>query len=502
MSRFGVCPFIAFLMTALVAVAPAALAAEEPDTTTTDEQAKEKEEEAKRLAELQAKLMAVDLVVRAQATNVLTVGDRALIVLAVRDTYRGATARTAVYAETAKDNAAGLQDHSAVWLLKATDNPRHFTLDGPDAILDLKDAEDVVKALEAVTYAALGDLKLAVALDKPTQKRDEPIRLTWTIENPSGKPLVVAEPDGWGAMLGITLSVQPAEHDESGPITVLEIKPGARALPATRALSSAGDVRFRTLDPTRPKISGTVSLLRLVSGFSEGDFARAPTLPAGTATLTLTADTTPVGGLPGIILPRGTLLGRLDGEALTFQVTDETMTDADEAKAIVARVAGVDDVDKALKSDDEKERARVLDAVTDYACPPLLPLLDELLASRDQPLQAAACNALLMWARHPAVVQARPLEKRLESAPIGEELSLIARTASEIAEVQQDPTMIPLLLRFLADEHIDRVSKQRMVLSMAAIAGLTVDETNLDEAAFTIKDWVEKNPDKVKRPEQ
>ena len=62
--------------------------------------------------------------------------------------------------------------------------------------------------------------------------------------------------------------------------------------------------------------------------------------------------------------------------------------------------------------------------------------------------------------------------------------------------------MIPLLLRFLGDEHIDRVSKQRMVLSMSAIAGLTVDETDLKEAAFVIKNWVEKNPDKVKHPEQ
>jgi hypothetical protein len=494
MSRLGMRLLIACL-TVLPAVAATAFAVEEADTTTA-EQPKEDQQDAKRLAELQARLMAVDLVVRAEATNVLTVGDRALVVLAVRDTYRGATARTAIYAETAKEHAAGLQDRKAVWLLKATDDPRHFILDGPDTILELKDAEDVVKALETVTYAALEDLKLTVALDKPAYKRDEPIRLTWTLENPAGKPVVIAEPDGWGAMFGAALTVQPAEHDESGPLTVLDIKPGTRALPAT------SDTRFRTLDPTRPKISGSVSLLRLVSGFSGSDYARAPTLPAGTATVTLTADTSQVGKLPGIVLPRGTLLGRLESEALSFEVTGETMADADEAKAIVARIAGVDDVDKAIQSDDAKERARALDAVTDYACPPLLPLLEELLASRDQALQAAACNALLMWARHPAVVRARPLEKRLEAAPIGEELSLIARTASEIAEVQDDASMIPLLLRFLGDEHIDRVSKQRMALSMAAIAGLSLDETNLDEAAFTIKEWVEKNPDRVKHPEE
>jgi hypothetical protein len=243
-------------------------------------------------------------------------------------------------------------------------------------------------------------------------------------------------------------------------------------------------------------------LLRLVSGFNSGDYSRLPTLPAGTATITLTADTAPVSGLPGIVLPRGTLLGRLESEPLTFEITADAMSDPDEAKALVARAAGIEDVDLAVKSDNEKERTPALKAIVDYACPPLLPTLEALLASRDQTLQAAACEAMIMWARHPAIVQARPLEKRLEAAPIGEELSLIASTAAEICEVQHDATMIPLLLRFLGDEHIDRVSKQRMVLSMAAIAGLTVDETDLDAAAFTIKEWLEKNPDEVKPPRE
>ncbi|MBN1918009.1 MAG: hypothetical protein JW889_08885 [Verrucomicrobia bacterium] len=481
-------------LAALLAVVPAALAVEQAETAMTDEQAEADELEAQRLDELRAKLMAVDLVVRAEVTNVLTVGDRALLVLAVHDTYRGATARLAIYAETAKEFGAGLQDYKGVWLLRTTDNPRHFALDGPEALLDLKDAEDVSKALETVTYATLADLKLTVALDKPVTMRDEPIRLTWTIENPSGKPLVIAQPDGWAAMFGITLTVQPPDGEDR-PITVLDVKAGARPLPRS------ADVWFRTLDPTRPKVSGTVSLLRLVSGFNGGDYSRLPTLPAGTATITITADTTPVNELPGIVLPRGTLLGRLDSAPLTFEITAESIADLDEAKAIATRMAGVENLDEAIKSNSEKDRARALQAVVDYACPPLLPIIEGLLATRDQVLQAAACEALLMWARHPAVVNARPLEKRLEAAPIGEELSLIASTASEIAEVQHDPSMIPLLLRFLGDEHIDRVSKQRMALSMAAIAGLTVDETELDEAAFTIKQWVEKNPDKVKRPE-
>ncbi len=487
MSPLSLRPFIAALLAALMLTLSAAALA-------TEATGKEDEEAAKRRAELQARLLAADLVVRAKVSNILVVGDKALVVLGMRETFRGATPRKAIYAETAKQDAAGHDEQEAIWLLNATDDPRRFTLEGPEAILDIERADEVTKALEAVEYATLGDLTFTVSLDKKTYKLDEPIRLTWTIKNPTENPIVIAVPEGWGMMLGTSLKRSSAEAGKS-VVTVLDIKPNSTAMRLDAEPS------FRTLDATQTRITGTVSLLRLITSYSDQERRSLPTLEPGGHQVTLFGDTSQLAKLPGIAIPKSAALGRLNTERVSFEITFDRLSTLDEAKALVARLAGVEDLDEALKSDDAEIRARALKAVRDYACPALLPLLEELLRSDDPEVQTAACSAIAMWARHPAIIKARPFAGRLESAPIGEELSLIARTAADVAEAQKDATMIPLLVRFLGDEHVNRVSKQSIVLSIGTIAGLEINETDLDEAEAIIERWVKKHPEKVTPPE-
>ncbi len=495
MSRFVFRQLMACLVSYAVLMVPgASLAANDRSGRDASGDRTDEQDKAARLAELQAQLFAADLVVRAKVANVVTVGGKAVVVLVVIKTFRGATPRKAIYAETAKQDAAGLDEREAVWLLNAMDDPRRFTLEGPEAILDIERADEVTKALEAVEYATLDDLTFTVSFDKKTYKLDEPIRLTWTIENPTEKPIVIAVPEGWVMMLGISLKRRSAEANKSVE-TVLDIKPNSTEMRLDAESS------FRTLDATRPQITGTVSLLRLIASYSDQERRSLPTLEPGGHQVTLFADTSQLAKVPGIAIPKSAALGWLNTERLSFEIASDRLSTLDEAKTLVARLAGVEDLDEALKSDDSEVRSRAIGAVRDYACPALLPLLEELLRSNDPEIQAAACSAIAMWARHPAIIKARPFAGRLESAPIGEELSLIARTAADVAEAQKDATMIPLLLRFLGDEHVNRVSKQSIVLSIGAIAGLEINETDLDEAEATIMRWVKKHPEKVTPPE-
>jgi hypothetical protein len=467
--------FAQLLAAAVLGSSVAALAGQTPD----DEA---KKEEAKRLAELQARLLGADLVVRARVANVLPVGDEVLVVLGVRETFRGATARRAIYVETAKANAAGLEGQEALWLLKATDDPRHFLLDGPDAILEVERAGQITKALEAIEYASLDQLKLTVALDKGAYKLDEPIRLTWTIENPTEKPIVIAVPRVWGAGLGISLKSAAPQGK-----TILSLGPRSRA-------GNEGQFSFHTLMGEHRSVTGTASLLRLVAGHRQADAAaEGSLLPPESYVLKLSSDTTGAAGNPDVAVPKEAALGSLESSELAFEVTAASLSSPDEAKALIAQFAGVEDIEKALESDDAGIRARAIEAVRDYACPALLPLLAKMLRSDDAEAQAAACSAITMWARHPAVVAARPFEELLEKAPIGKDLSVIARAAADVAEAQQDATMIPLLLRYLYDEKINTVSKQSIALSIGAIAGLDINESDLDEATATIARWVKEH---------
>jgi hypothetical protein len=105
-----------------------------------------------------------------------------------------------------------------------------------------------------------------------------------------------------------------------------------------------------------------------------------------------------------------------------------------------------------------------------------------------------------MWARHPTIIKAGPFAELLEDLDV-QNPSLIARTAADLAEAQNDATMVPLLLKALKSEKINKVSRQSIALSIGAIAGLEIDETDLDEAVAVIENWVEKHPEEVTPPE-
>jgi hypothetical protein len=465
-----------------------AWAAEDGESGATDAE-KQKQDEAKRLDELRPRLFAADLVVQASVTNVLPVGDKAIIVLAVREMFRGATARKAIYAETTQAAAAQIGQREAVWLLKSTDGDRHYTLDGPDDVLDAERAADVVKALETAAYATLSDLKLTVTLDKGAYRPDEPIRITWTIDNPTNNPIEVAEPTDWGIMLGLLLK-------GSTPDDTTALEPVVEIVPNTLTQREPTTV-FRTLDPTRPNIHGSASLLRLVSSFSGKQRRGRPWLNPGRQELTLRADTSKVTEIPGVAVPKGAALGELRSEPVTFVITEGEPLSLDEAKALVAGFAGVDDLDQAIKSNDLVTRARTLQALVDYACPALLPLYEQMLRADDPIDRAVACSAITMWACHPAIVQARPFANLIDELPLDADLSLIARSIADVAEAQNDITAMPLLLRLMRVETVDTVSKRSVAISAAAIAGLQIDETNLEEAESIVKNWIEKHPDEV-----
>jgi hypothetical protein len=451
------------------------------------------QEAAKRLAALQAQLLAADLVVHARVTNILATGDTAVLVLGVHETFRGATARKAVYVELEKEKAAGLDERDAVWLLKATDDPRRFALDGLGSILDAERADEIKAALASIEYAALDDLTFTVSLDKDTYKLDEPIRLTWTIENPTDKPIVIAVPEVWGAGFGITLGQAKAEGG-AGAGAMLDVAPRAHAE------QHEGRFTFATLSATRPQVSGSFSLLRLVSSYSE---AAAPVsgslLPAGRYRLKVSLDTTGAVRAPDVSVPKEARLGALQTPEFAFEVADTPFTSLDEAREALRVIAGVERLDGALKTTPPEAHARLLVAVRDYSCPALLPFLDELLRSEDSELQAAACQAVAMWARHPAVIEARPFAKLLADEDVPGR-SLIARTAADMAETQKDATMIPVLLEALGDERVNKVSRQSIALSLGAIAGLEIDPDDLDAAVAAIENWVKANPDRVAPP--
>ncbi len=447
-------------------------------------ESEDEQDRAARAAELRARLLAADLVVQAKVVNVVSVGGNAVVVLEVSKTYRGATARTTIYAETPKEHATDLADREAIWLLKATNDPRRFVLDGPASILAVERAADVAELLDNVTYATLDDLVFTVSLDKKTYKLDEPIRLTWSIENPTKDPIVIAEPEGWGAALGLVLTPRTRGADDTG--AVLEIKPAARP-------EADATARFRTLDPTRHKIGDSESLLRLVAVYGNAEQLTPPTLEPGKYELTLRADTSDI-ATDDATTPKEAALGALATDPITFRVAEDDPFTLDEAKALLADVAGIEDIDTAVTSDDSKLRARALAAVQDYACPALLPLYEQMLRAENADTRAAACRAITMWARHPTVVEAKPFADLIDDLPLDADLSAIARAAADVAEAQGDTTMVPVLLRFIQVETVTEVSKRSVVLSIAQITGLDLDETDLEESETLVKDWIQRHP--------
>jgi hypothetical protein len=436
-----------------------------------------------RAAELRAQLFAADLVVQAEVANVVEVGDEAIVVLEVNETFRGATARKTIYAETPRDVAAELADREAIWLLKATDDPRRFVLDASASTLPVERAGEITEVLEHVTYATLDELAFTISLDKKTYKLDEPIRLTWSIENPTKEPIVIAEPENWGAALGLILAPRTRGGDETD--VVLEIKPGTKH-------EADATARFRTLDPRRPAIGGTASLLRLIAAYGDAEQRTLPALEPGKYELTVRADTSHV-AKDDAATPNEATLGALAAEPITFRVAEDDPFTLDEAKALLADAAGVEDIDAAIASDDPKRRNRALVAVEDYACPALMPLYEQMLRSDDDATRAAACRAITTWARHPAVVEANPFTDLIDELPLRADLSDIARAAADVAEAQGDTTMIPVLLRFIQVETVNDVSKRSVVLSVAQLTGLELDETDLEEAETLIKDWIERH---------
>jgi len=472
-SRLRLHVFIAWLVGCAILMLPAASRATEDER-----------DDAAREAELRAQLFAADLVVQAKAANIVGVGGSAVVVLEVSKTFRGATARTTIYAETAKEHAAELADREAIWLLKATVDPRRFVLDGPASILPVERVAEVADVLENTTYAMLNDLTFTVWLDKKTYKLDEPICLTWSIENPTNNPIVIAEPEGWAAALGLVLTPRTRGADDTG--AVLEIKPGTKP-------QADSTPRFRTLDPVRPTIGGTASLLRLVVTYGNAEQRTLPTLDPGKYELALRADTSHI-TKDDAGTPKEAALGALATEAVTFRVAEDDPFTLNEAKALLAGVAGVEDIDAAIASDDAELRARALIAVEDYACPALLPLYEQMLRSHDADVRAAACRAITMWARHSSVVESRPFADLIDDLPLKADLSDIARAAADVAEAQSDTTMIPVLLRFIQVDTVNEVSKRSVVLSIAQITGLELDETDLEEAETLIKDWIERHP--------
>ena len=466
----------------------------------------EEEEAAKKLAELQQKLLAADLVVRAKVANTLAAGDKAVIVLSVRETFRGATARKAIYVETSKETATDLDDKETIWFLRATADPRRFTLAGPSSILDAERADEIKTAFEKIEYAALDDLKFTVSLDKETYKLDEPIRLTWTIENRTDKPIVIAVPETWGAglaigLIGLSQGQVPLDTGDIhiargiGDDTVL-------LLPAdSDAARHGARFTFATLGAGRREELGTASLLRLVRSYGETkEHPSGSLLGPGRYMLRLAIDSTGAAEPDDALAPAEARLGSLDSDRILFDVGDERLDSLDDAKSILAKLAEVDDVDTSIESSNAGTRARLLEAVRDYSCPALLPLLQTMLRADDLKVQAAACDALLMWARHPTIIKARPFAELLEDLDV-QNPSLIARTGADLAEAQNDATMVPLLLKALKNEKINKISRQSIALSIGAIASLEIDETDLDEAVAVIENWVEKHPEQVNPPE-
>ncbi len=463
----------------------------------------EEEEAARKLAELQEKLLAADLVVRAKVANTLAAGDTTVIVLGVRETFRGATPRKAIYVETTRETAAGLDDKEAIWLLDATDDPRRFTLEGPSSILDAERADEIKTALDKIEYASLDDLKFTVSLDKKTYKLDEPIRLTWTIENPTDKPIVIDMPTlkgDWGVTLGVSLN--RLDGKEKRPI--IDLQPYSRHRADTDAFGY-------TLNKGNRSAGGAESLLKLVSLYRSAEWVKdGPLLVPGTYDLKVVYDTSRLQTDAArraheLGFSRGredvdVRLGRLETPVIQFEVTSEQLLSLDEAKAIVARVADVPDFDKAVEEGIDGS-SQFSWALADYASPPLLPVLEKLLESGDFFTSGVAEQAILMWARHPAIIKARPFEKLLRDPPEHADMSSLATAAADVAEAQKDATMIPLLLKFLKDKSIGKVSRQSIASSIGEIAGLQIDPDDLDEAVAVIDNWLEKHPEKVTPPE-
>ena len=494
-------PIAAILAAGLLAAAGVARAGETP--------APENEQAAKRLAELQARLLDADLVVRARVANVLGVEDTAVLVLGIRETLRGASARKAVYVEMAKDDANGLDERDAVWFLKATADPRRFTLAEQDAILDAARADEIKAALATIEYAALDDLNFTVSLDKYTYKLDEPIRLTWTIENPTDKPIVIDVPTlrgDWGLRLGMLL--RRLEGTEE--YVIVNLRPYSKHGGDLEALGY-------TLHKAHGSAGGTASLLRLVSSHRAAEWAKEGSLlPPGTYSLKIVYDTSGLRTdaamrareLGSSDVTADIRLGRLEAPTVHFVVSSEQLLDMEEAKAIVAQMAGVADFDKAMAqslaggTEPGLRPGTEFDwALQDFSSPALLPVYQKMLRSNDLLTSGVAAQAILMWARHPAVIKARPFEELLRDPPEGADMSSLARGAADVAEAQKDASMIPLLLKFLKDEGIGKVSRQSIALSIGAIAGLEIDPDDLDEAAAVIQNWVEKHPEEVAPPD-
>jgi hypothetical protein len=338
-----------FLVAAVIAaalcqanVAPAG----EPTKAEEKEAARAEEEEAaKKLAELQQKLLAADLVVRAKVANTLAAGDKLVIVLSVRETFRGATARKAIYVETTKEHAADLAELEAIWLLTATADPRRFTLEAPESILDAERADEIKTALEKIEYAALDDLKFTVSLDKKTYKLDEPIRLTWTIENPTDKPIVIAVPETWGAGLAIGLIGVSQQHVplRTGDILITR-KVGEDTVlllpPDSDARRHGARFTFDTLGAGRREELGTASLLRLVRSYGETkEHPSGSLLDPGRYMLQLAIDSTGAAEPDDALAPAEARLGRLHSDKILFDVGDERLDSLDDAKSILAKHA-------------------------------------------------------------------------------------------------------------------------------------------------------------------
>jgi len=447
------------------------------------------DEAVKRLPELQARLIAADLVVRARVANTLAAGEKTIVVLDVGEIFRGTTSHKTIYAEAASDEAADLDRRDALWLLKATDDTRRFILEGPESILDAKRADEIKEALDAITYAALKDLKFTASLDKNKYKLDEPIRLTWTIENPTDTPIVIAVPAVWGVGLGLSLAC----ITEKAWVEIL-----LEGAPYVLEREREARFTFTTLGPGHREAGGTASLLRLVHRHRPN----APSdtgvlLQPGKYALELTYDTTKlVEGSAGNV-PKETVLGTLKTGRTVFEVTREKLSTLDEAKSVLAHLADVEDIQTALASDDPEVRSSAIEAIRDYSCPALLTLLETMLRSEDVEVQAATCDALMMWAQHPAIIEARPFAALLEDLDAVGNPSVIARAAADLAEAQRDATMIPRLLKLLRNEEVNRVARQSIASSIGAIAGVETNTDDLDEAIVVIEHWVEGHPELV-----
>jgi len=449
---------------------------------------------AKRLAELQSRLLAADLVVRGQVTNTVAAGEKSIVVLSVRETLRGAVRHKTIYVETGQEDAAALDEHEALWLLKATDTPRRFVLDSLESVLEAGQADEIKEALKSIEYAKLQDLKFTVSLDKKTYKLDEPIRLTWTIENPTDKPIVIAVPHVWGAGLGLLLE---RAGDGAKFETMLEQRASLSAEEREAAFT------FHTLFANGPSVARAVSVFRLLNRDKlSGPPETGSLLEPGKYVLKLTSDTSDLAAILGGAVPKEVALGKLETARIAFEVSTEKLSTLDEAKGVVARMAGVDDIENALEQDDPEAQARAIEAIRDYSSPGLLPLLERMLRVDDPQLQAAACDAVTMWARHPAVIEARLFAKLLEDPAAIKNVSLIARAAAEVAEAQNDATMIPALLALMKDKRVGSVVHGVIALAIGEIAGLEIDPYDLDGALETIEDWVEKHPEQVGAPDR